>query len=436
MATENELNTNELDAEIEMHDMHNDDTSVQMQQTMDTTQTNPTHIIDLSISLKLLFVIFSLGPSWMLLDGMYIQVPYFQRSQPESVKMAAKMSLSGSTSMMTVVPIYFLLTNMYPPSSNTYRKLIYGIILFQLFLTVFIAIFWSTTINDFSFIIMLVTHCSAGIGHLQTIAIIPWLLAFNPEMSSLIMFGGGIASVIASCLGLIQSPGSNKPLFGPSAYYSIMLICILCSLVSWIYLDRNIITPKQCQVDRKQRLTQGQSHKLKCIPLWWRKVYIYAIIDSFIQLITWSFIRSALPFAIAHSVKYGAGERSEQYAIEFSYIAVTAGSFCANIIKLQSIKSFVIVCLIFGVFTLIFMVFVIDSAKHLIFKGESVLIVIIVGCMRFIDGWITPLIFRRVAVAYPNESLLMNKWIAGVEKLLSFGGVWIIYIIVEAEVIH
>merc|ERR1711963_33882 len=94
-------------------------------------------------------VIMAFGPSWMLLDAMFIQVPYYQQSQPEAFKMATRMSMCSAIAMVTTIPIFVLFTNIYDLKSSTYRYLIYTFILSILFLTILICITWPITIEIF-----------------------------------------------------------------------------------------------------------------------------------------------------------------------------------------------------------------------------------------------------------------------------------------------
>jgi len=153
-------------------------------------------------------------------------------------------------------------------------------------------------------------------------------------------------------------------------------------------------------------------------------------------ILTWAFIRSTLPFAISHSVEYGGGENREQYAIEFSYVAVTAGSLLAVFVHLKRERYFFIVIALFSVLMLIFIVFLADSSKHLLFDGESVTIVLLVFGMRFVDGYLSPMIYKRVGELFADDNMAMNKWIAGIEKFCAFFGIWIIFSLVETKVIH
>ena len=54
--------------------------------------------------------------------------------------------------------------------------------------------------------------------------------------------------------------------------------------------------------------------------------------------------------------------------------------------------------------------------------------------MRFIDGYMSPLIYENVAKLYPNKSLKMNQWISAIAMFIGFIGVWITYLFVQLHV--
>ena len=55
--------------------------------------------------------------------------------------------------------------------------------------------------------------------------------------------------------------------------------------------------------------------------------------------------------------------------------------------------------------------------------------------IRFIDGYVSPLIFQNVARLHPTTAHEMNQWISAVSVYTTFVGVWLVYILVVTDVI-
>ena len=90
---------------------------------------------------------------------------------------------------------------------------------------------------------------------------------------------------------------------------------------------------------------------------------------------------------------------------------------------------------IFGILTLYFCVVAVDNSDDFIFTGSNVLIVIVACSIRLFDGFLSPIIFRRVGEKFPQSSEEMNRWIAATEKILTVIAVWFTYILVETGAI-
>lgn len=136
---------------------------------------------DSSITAKIifLFVLFGLGPSWLLSDGMFIQIPYWQRYQPEGLSLANKMTISGIMPLATLLPIYFIVINSINPTPFSFRKLIYALILSQIVSCILISIGWSWTIGNVSIMIHFVTYTSSLVGHMMVCSIHLCILSFD-----------------------------------------------------------------------------------------------------------------------------------------------------------------------------------------------------------------------------------------------------------------
>ena len=126
---------------------------------------------------------------------------------------------------------------------------------------------------------------------------------------------------------------------------------------------------------------------------------------------------------------------TEQYAIELSLLGVTLGSILSIYLP-GNHKSFKICLIIFCLITIIFTSMVINLGNFWTFKGVNISLILLVLMIRFMDGYLSPIIFRRVA----NKDTLnmkepMNRWVAAIEKFFTFFGIWISYFIIEFQLI-
>ena len=91
--------------------------------------------------------------------------------------------------------------------------------------------------------------------------------------------------------------------------------------------------------------------------------------------------------------------------------------------------------IVFGILTLIFLIIAIDNSDDFIFTGSSFIVVFITIAIRFLDGFLSPLVFRAVAQKFPQKSEEMNRWIAATEKIITFIAIWLTYGFVESGTI-
>eukprot|EP01084_Bolivina_argentea_P170248 295010_1 len=97
---------------------------------------------NITSKISFLFILVGLGPSWLLGDGMFIQIPYWQRYQPEGLTLANKMTISGIMPLVTIIPIYFIIVNNVGFNKLSFRKLSYALIATQIISCIIIAIGW------------------------------------------------------------------------------------------------------------------------------------------------------------------------------------------------------------------------------------------------------------------------------------------------------
>ena len=441
-----------------------------------------------------------MAPSYTLVDCSFIQVPYFQLTQPEDQVLATHMAVSSTIPSVTIVPLYYLIINIFWPKPNSvpYRKLMHLICILVIITSIIMTIFWNTILLNISIIIYLTVFIGATIGNLQTIALLPWISSVNPILCAPVMVGNNIGILIGALLGLIQNPGDDgNQLFTPTVFFVIITFLLILSYIVWIYIDlyyfdSYIISPAinggddnnnmsiqqeltKSNKEEKEQQDEQEAEKehddksplLKSndvedisietsdnddiwinikntfsIPVWWRKGFIYLCYDVYLQFVVWVFFRSTLPFAAEHVATddSGDGERILSYAINIGYVGGLLGSLFAIIVP---INNFFGPILIFTAFVILFMWYLFDNNDSNYEWGvndnnfySQLLLVIDSFVLLFLNGYLTPLLFRRVGELYPSKGEEINRWIAGIEKIITFIMVWITYGLVTSNIIN
>ena len=145
-------------------------------------------------SISCLFILVGLGPSWLLADSMFVEIPYWQTRQPEGLSLANKMTIAGIMPLITIVPIYFIVIhNVITPFS--FRILTYILIVCQFISTILISIAWPVTIGDISIMIHFVTFMASLVGHMMLFAVVPWVCNINNKLSAPILTGTNLGTL-------------------------------------------------------------------------------------------------------------------------------------------------------------------------------------------------------------------------------------------------
>ena len=146
---------------------------------------------------------------------------------------------------------------------------------------------------------------------------------------------------------------------------------------------------------------------------------------------TWVFVRAAVPFAVqSTSWDSDANEETEQYVITVSLVGVVLGSLIAMFVRIDNDWYIWGLMLFYVILVAIFMWIAFDTAGLWKWKGSNVFIVVLVFCMRFVDGLVAPTLFANIDRRYPNESLKMNQWINFGSTITMFVGVWISFFLI------
>lgn len=175
------------------------------------------------------FVVLGVGPGWVMLDCMFVEVPYFQAVQPEGLKLASRMSVAASLALAIMAPLYLFFRDQYESdrkmggrggrrkgrstsccaSITSYNVMVPTLTCLPLILAVVASFTWDATVcfgknttSCTSMAIYIITFAASTVGTMQTIVILPWMTkTFAPHHISAIMSGSNFGSMLSAIIG-------------------------------------------------------------------------------------------------------------------------------------------------------------------------------------------------------------------------------------------
>jgi len=166
------------------------------------------------------FMTIGMGVSWGLSNALYLEVPWFESTQPEGIRLSAWMGLAGT--IAAAISLFISRSGVVNKFSGHKSTLI--IILINISLFLLIAFTWFLTIGGLSAFVFLGTFGAAMVGNFQFMILVPWVSAnFPPTSTNALMSGGALMSFICVVMQLIQSPGHQQR-FSPTFYFIIMAL--------------------------------------------------------------------------------------------------------------------------------------------------------------------------------------------------------------------
>ncbi len=443
-----------------------------------------------------LFLVFGMGPSWIVENALFIETPWFQQSQPEGLAFASHLAVSGAFALAVVVPTY-LLINQNLSGGIPHVPMVTALVCAQCSLALLAALLWPISVGGTSICLMAIAFLASGVGALQTVVVLPWLSqAFNPRLTSVVMSGSNLGTLVAAGLGLLQGPGAERR-FTPTIFFLLVFVVLVGPVAALGVItarglgrveSRRSATGEGDRGEEKKRMGSSQPgsedavveeaplHTLLSVagggaeiegaagsggvpgrgaeggppqvrnmsfcqfifhsvspPPGWRRVQKHIAINAYIQLITWGLLRTVAPYAAYHTKHHHSQSNEDlggevlELAIELSYLALTLGALLSAFLPTDGFG--ILAGIITGCFIVV-LIMAVDFGDWSTSSGAPIL----VGCIctiRFLDGYVSPLLFRDVAAQCPENPLAHTRFVAAVEKLISFAGAWVIFSLVE-----
>lgn len=211
-------------------------------------------------------------------------------------------------------------------------------------------------------------------------------------------------------------------------YYLILLsVVVVPSLICWIVIDRTYMKGRDTH-----SVSDDGTEWYFGVPTWWKSIWKYTAVWTYLTVMTWVFLRAYIPYAAINTSTIGGDNTvTEQYVYCLAYVGVTLGS--ATAIFWRPTDDHVVWSMTFG-YTLLAIIFfwiALDDSDMWSFVGANELLVIIVFIMRFVDGFVCPILLINIDIQYPNTSRSMNQWMSIVGIIGMFLCVWIAYFCID-----
>jgi len=356
----------------------------------------------------LLFVAFGLGPSFGLLDAVYLELAWFEETQPDGLNISAWISLAQAASVFIVIP--FLGLEGWLNAKQTIVSMCLSIAVPAM--TFILALTWRFHIGRFNISIVGISCLATVLGNFSVTIVIPWIAStFNSKAISAFCAGNALIVFFEVALQSLQRPGSVR-LFSPRIYFFIvgtLSIPSIFALFCILKLSRK----------RIQSTTSGAVAKEFC-SLWsqmfpdgWTDGVPYVAYYVLSSMVTWWVCSTILPYAASNTDGGGCENKGEDFlawTISFGYASGLVGSvfsvlaqegrfFLKTSIIIQVVACFVVVLAAFGISD-----WTSWGMRSLLFGAMCV--------VRFGYAWNTPLIFREVAERHPENAENMTRFVS------------------------
>ena len=269
------------------------------------------------------WALLGLGCTWYMNDAVFLQLPFWVASQPEGLKLGARIALAGSLTPLPAVAAV-LCQRLYPRQMQKFA--IPAMISLSLAAGLCLAAgLWRMS----SWFIYLPMFMASTVGGLTPYVQLPWILGqgFKPAVISPLFLGGSVGSLSMSLVAIAQSPGSARRI-SPSLFFALATLPLLGSLLAYSRVVSRRIGASTAGVRKSALLPPARTGGSSCaesaltpvadgatslLPLelesgwqewrvWVPQVLPLVLWMSVISTCTWTVSRSSMGFATTHTV--------------------------------------------------------------------------------------------------------------------------------------
>ena len=291
--------------------------------------------------------------SWLLVNGLFIEIPYFINELPQGYTIASQISLL--IQFCNIFPLVYVAFFKY------LRKIPYeiyiGVLILLAIVTCYcLAFLWSITYFDYPIYLWTLTIFSGSIGCVSVVIFYPFSSCYNPILTSAISLGGGLTGLIPSLLGIIQTESDD---FTVKQFFLWLSSFLFASLLAFVVSFHPQLIGKKRDTkftELNETITDQPSYnhifnedKFVMKPLGY-----VLIANQFSLCFIYYFLIGAVPYAVPDSIfSNGDSLLSSMYIGGMALGSI--GRFLCSFSKLRfSSKPFIFICtgiqLVLGIF--------------------------------------------------------------------------------------
>ena len=165
---------------------------------------------------SLSYAALGLGPSWLLLDGIFAEVALFDRTQPEGLALATYLTAVSAVANTIVVPGHAVVQRRVQWSLRTW---VGGAVYAQLATALVLAAFWHARAGGASVALCLCVFATSLVGNFQQLALNPWAAETGRAVRIVELMAGGNAGALLrwwvpaghTSHATFPKPGADEP---------------------------------------------------------------------------------------------------------------------------------------------------------------------------------------------------------------------------------
>jgi len=355
--------------------------------------------------LVVLFVLSGCPNSWNIQDALWLELAWFEDTQPEGDTLASWLILMQATSALCFLSLFYVETHV---TTFPKRGILYCASFATLCMSIVLSLAWHYTVNGISLFLLMGSFVGQMVGWVQFIFVIPWIaIHYNPRIISAFLSGNAVMVINLVILQIIQEPGGTRN-FSPMVYFLLAGVMYAITAIACVYTFNSgigRITSKDkvwpLQPWRKSLWTQSFP-----AVFWDARLYTFGRI--WVNQWSWTVVPIALPYAADNTTtsESNGGECFLQWAVAVGYLMMLAGSLGSYIptgkywiqesIALNTISNSVILI----------------AAGNI---GEwsswpmKIVLMTAVAVSRLAYGWAVPMCMRGVARRFPEQKELLLR---------------------------
>jgi len=377
-----------------------------------------------SLLIVVLFTLSGCPNSYNVQDSLWLELPWFEVSQPEGIHLSSWILLMQALGSMIFLCLLYIETYLTCPKLG----ILYFSSFVALLMTVTLAFTWHFSVDGMSVFLLLGTLVGQLVGWVQYIFVIPWITRnYNPRILSPFTSGNALLIIMLLTIQIIQEPGATRN-FSPKVFYLLGATIYASTFAVCVYTFNSGIertTPKEAVQNLEP---WQQSLWLQIFPPGWRETKLYLFARLWANQLTWSAIPIALPYAAANTTKSYMDDGADylQWAIVLSYFMMLFGYLSSYLVtgKYWIFESLAVNTIGNGI--IILAAFNVGDWSSWVMR---VILMIAVAGSKWSFGWIFPLILREIQRKFPKDSEVLTRtnslW-ALIANIFIRSGLWMV----------